>query len=235
MPSVSRAFSIPVANRNTLRITLREPSLTADNLGHKTWAASYLLAKRLPQMQESLPSLALNRTPVPRILELGAGTGLVGIAAAGIFAADVHLTDLPEIVENLASNCAAHSALAGGNGSTLVAFALDWADHPPVHEVLTGTLYDVVLAADPLYSPLHPAMIANTIERYLKRDELARVAVEFPLREAYQPEVDDFHAKMEDKGLSCVEQGEEIGYDDWDGGRGEVRCWWGIWRWKCYR
>ena len=67
----------------------------SDNLGHKT---SYLLAKRLPILILYLPSLnlpgrrksILEKRPAstnlaPRILELDACTGLVGIAAATLF------------------------------------------------------------------------------------------------------------------------------------------------------
>jgi hypothetical protein len=40
---------------------------------------------------------------------------------------------------------------------------------------------------------------------------------------------------MQQLGLAVVEEGEEVGYDDWegaDGGALEVRCWWSIWGWS---
>jgi D-xylulose reductase len=62
-------------------IVLHEPSLTADNLGLKTWASSYLLAKRLHLYLNSLKQL----------LELSASAGAgiwdgaMGIAAAAVW------------------------------------------------------------------------------------------------------------------------------------------------------
>ncbi len=46
-----------------------------------------------------------------RVLELGAGTGLVGLAAAAAWNADVHLTDIASIVPNLERNVVANEDL----------------------------------------------------------------------------------------------------------------------------
>ena len=237
MPSVHRTFSIPVSLHATAPkalITLREPSLTGDNLGHKTWAASYMLAKRLPCVRKSLPiSSDAERTQGPslRVLELGAGTGLVGIAAAAIFGTHVDLTDLPEICENLAFNCQKNESVIHEHGGSSSVFPLDWSYLPPEEDLSIGDKYDVILAADSLYSPQHPSMLTSAIARYLKPNTDSRVVIELPLREAYQPEIDDFRILMKEKGLDLNEDGEEIGYDDWEDGSKEVRCWWGLWSW----
>lgn len=95
---------------------LQEPALTGDNLGHKTWAASYLLVKRLPRLAHLLPFLSLAtinnqaqaQAPGPSsVLELGAGTGVVGLAFVALFPSLVTLTDLPAITPSLSTN--AHS------------------------------------------------------------------------------------------------------------------------------
>jgi len=39
--------------------------------------------------------------------------------------------------------------------------------------------------------------------------------VEFPLREAYTPELNNFRQRMAGIGLHMIEEGEEFGYDDW--------------------
>ncbi|GAB1731510.1 hypothetical protein NU195Hw_g1512t1 [Hortaea werneckii] len=99
-----------------LSIHLHEPALTADNLGLKTWASSYLLAKRLVLLHSdkeeidssttnsSAPQLLPVLPPDAEILELGSGTGLVGMAAARILQRKVWLTDLEGIVGNLERN-----------------------------------------------------------------------------------------------------------------------------------
>ena len=229
MPAVSRTFDVPTGS-GTIQIVLHEPSLTEDNLGLKTWASSYLLAKRLHLVE--LPELAHGSRR--RVLELGSGTGLVGIAAAAVWGAEVHLTDLPEIEPNLAMNVRDNRQVIENGGGIATTGVLDWSDatKPPSDEAE----YPTILAADPLYSPEHPALLVQTIERYLARSAEARVIVELPLREAYAPEILDFYERMRALGLETRDQGEETGYDDWgggeDGGLKEVRCWWGVWVWK---
>ena len=75
-------------------------------------------------------------------------------------------------------------------------------------------------------------MLVDVIEAYLRDGEKARVVVELPLREAYQPEIDEFRERMGGIGLRVLEEGEEVGFDDWGGGKEEVRCWWGVWGWR---
>jgi len=225
------------------QLTLHEPALTADNLGMKTWASSYLLAKRLVVLRKSLPALQ----PHDRVLELGAGTGLVGMAAAVILEAHVYLTDLPEIVPNLEHNVRANVGVlssAGGEAHNIRAEAavLDWSEpqsfSPGSEEgTCSPQSFPLILAADPIYSPEHPRLLVNAISCHLSRSEHARVVIELPLREAYVTEREDLRERMSEVGLVVVEQGEEVGYDDWADGRdeeelAEVRCWWSVWGWR---
>lgn len=73
----------------------------------------------------------------------------------------------------------------------------------------------------------------------LKRDEErnSRVVVELPFRSDEPPEHADLRVRMREEGFVLVEEGEEVGFDDWEelgpeGGQLEVRCWWSVWRWK---
>lgn len=240
IPSVTRTFVIPATfSTDEVSITLHEPSLTADNLGHKTWLASFLLAKRLPSLLSHLPNFTRNaedidvsstlhtRESTVQAIELGAGTGLVGLAAAAIFDIHVHLTDLPAIVPNLQANVAGNP-----RGNTSVG-ELDWSNQEDEKE---HQKYDLVLAADPLYSPQHPAWLVAVIKHVLKNDKNARVVIELPLREAYVPEVEDFKHRMKMTGFGIEREGLESGFDDWESAhernvRTEVQCWWAVWRW----
>jgi len=245
---MSRTFSIPT-HTESVDVSIHEPALTADNLGLKTWASSYLLAKRLHTLQLPTPAASQRHT----ILELGAGTGLVGIAAAAVLGATVCLTDLPEIESNLAANVSANCAAIEQSGGYAYTSVLDWSEldgnpTPPSESMIghamesekqlaTPTLgFPVIVAADPLYSPEHPRLLVQTIGRWLLREPSARVVIELPLREAYSPERDDFKGRMHAMGLSILEQGEEVGYDDWGSGSSEglqeVRCWWSVWGWR---
>lgn len=246
MPAMSRIFEIPTSSGENHTLTLHEPSLTSDNLGMKTWVSSFLLARRLHSIFESPPALVEKGISAPavvtgkdssiRALELGAGTGLVGIAFAALAgsSATVHLTDLPDIVPNLAHNTALNIELLGGAESKVTTGVLDWSVAPtpiPAEE----DRFEVVLAADPLYSPSHPGWLVQTIGFWLSRKKDARVIVEMPLRGPYLPQVQEFRQRMADLGLAPVDEGEEIGYDDWEGADGdvlEVKCWWSIWGWQ---
>ncbi|KAB8259108.1 VPS28-domain-containing protein [Aspergillus pseudonomiae] len=237
MPAMSRVFTIPSPSGEELTLTLHEPSLTADNLGMKTWVSSYLLSQRLHSLLESTPQLVPSETTIPtpktdrtlRALELGAGTGLVGLSFAAIRgqSASIHLTDLPDIVPNLAHNTALNVELLTNTAATVTTGVLDWSVAPellPTQE----KQYDLILAADPLYSPKHPKWLVQTIGHWLSRGLDARVVTEMPLRDAYLPQVQEFRERMGQLGLEAVHEGEEIGYDDWesaDGGALAVRCW----------
>ncbi|KAI9777697.1 MAG: hypothetical protein M1839_008616 [Geoglossum umbratile] len=219
-PPFTRAFTIPSngTGSGALTIRLHEPTLTADNLGLKTWAAAYLLARRL----SSLP------LPAPeRVLELGAGTGLVGIAAAAVWGAPVHLTDLPAIVPNLRRNVEANGEVIGVAGGVATVGVLDWGDVGAPGD--GGVTYPLILAADPIYSPLHPKLLVQAVARFLGKGPQSRLVVELPRREAYEPEIRELRERVEGVGLRVLEEGEESGFDDW--GSGEVRCWWGVWGW----
>lgn len=235
---------IPTSHGEEYTLTLHEPSLTADNLGMKTWVSSYLLSIRLHSLLEAPPQLVPTATTTPqlhpdrtlRALELGAGTGLVGLSFAALRgkSASIHLTDLPAIVPNLAHNAALNVELLNRTGATVTTGVLDWS-MAPTPLPTPAEQYDLILAADPLYSPNHPKWLVDTVTHWLSRGLDARVVVEMPLRDAYLPQVQDFRQRMAQLGLAVVDEGEEVGYDDWesaDGGALEVRCWWSVWGWS---
>lgn len=248
MGAITRSFAIPWnskhadASGEVLELTLHEPALTADNLGLKTWASSYLLAKRLSILRSILPPLSRGA----RILELGAGTGLVGLAAAAIFQTHVILTDLPEIVQNLDQNVRANSTILAQHGGSCKAGVLDWSDPDTLLQnsesssivpLTHAHSFPLILAADPIYSPEHPRLLVNAIGHHLSRNvDTARVVIELPLREAYALERQDLIERMTALGLVVVDEGEEVGYDDWASGNSnelsEVKCWFAIWGWN---
>jgi predicted nicotinamide N-methyase len=220
---------------DVVQLAMYEPPMTSDNLGLKTWASSYLLAKQLCSLREHIPDLA----PDAAILELGAGTGLVGMAAALVFKRQTILTDLPEIVPNLEQNARSNEQAISSYSGSATAAVLDWTKPDELeYDSFSGSpkSFSLILAADPIYSPDHPLMLVDAIKYHLSTDLNARLVIELPLRDAYAEERQDLRDRLTGVGLRIVEQGEEVGYDDWSSGSDEelveVRCWWSIWGWQ---
>jgi len=149
----------PLETKTPPRILIEEaPNLLAagSNVGLRTWEASLHLAQYL----HSNPALVRNKT----IIELGAGTGLVSILAAGpLRAVHVLATDgLPHVIQSMAKNIHRNENIILPPASTSIeAKVLDWADHDDPSS-LEDTLslengecpaYDLILGADITYSP----------------------------------------------------------------------------------
>jgi hypothetical protein len=136
MPEMTRTWIIPASESHPeLSFRIREPPLTGDNLGLKTWGTAFTIAKKLESFTDLLfPSLVPGCKPdcsSPKVLELGSGTGLVGIAAAAIWGVSVLLSDLPEIKENLEFNVEANREVVKARGGRTASRVLDWKNSDP--------------------------------------------------------------------------------------------------------
>lgn len=84
-----------------------------------------------------------------KILELGSGTGIVGIAAAVTLGAKVTVTDLPHVIPNLQFNVDANADVLASRGGAVTVAALRWGEDADVEAV--GREFDLVLASDVVY------------------------------------------------------------------------------------
>ena len=213
-----------------LTLQIHEPSLTGDSLGLKTWTSSLLLAKRIHKLRDHISP------EDPRMLELGAGTGLVGLAAACIWGdvlQEVLLTDLGEIVPNLSKNIELNGEVITRISPDIQVHSrsLDWTDSDDVPSTLQDA-YSLIIAADPIYSPDHPKILVDTIRRWIRPGSQSRFILELPTREAYAPERADLIRRLNEFMLMC-EDGKEVGHDDWEDANGQlsqVECWWSAWQ-----
>jgi hypothetical protein len=140
MPEMIRTWTVPSsANLQELKFKIREPPLTGDNLGLKTWGTAFAIIKKLEEFGDQYfdhilnlkdtkltTAKALSQRPGTRVLELGSGTGLVGIAAGAIWGIDIILTDLPEIKENLLFNIERNKETVESLGGGVSGDVLDW-------------------------------------------------------------------------------------------------------------
>lgn len=194
-------------------LAIREPPLTGDSLGLKTWGSSYVLAQLLPRFSAGpLAHLFIGDEPLD-VLELGSGTGLLGIAAACLWKANVALTDLPNIVPNLSHNAELNRETVEAHGGRVEAAALTWGSddyeedsHPrfgegnryKVSQVLstplprrdlgkattdTLSLQQLIIVADPLYDDNHPELLSSAIDAQLSLESDARLLVMVPQRD----------------------------------------------------
>jgi predicted nicotinamide N-methyase len=257
MKTSTRTFEIPSNADTALSIQIYEDAtVRADNLSLETWGSSFVLARRLHAIQ--LPHLITSAAPAQnrprrrtsstkrevcgRVLELGAGTGLVGISGAAIWKTNVTLTDLAPIVPALEKNIALNRELLDLSGGSASSGALDWkcpsilSLHPQSRQMAAQDLpaehnkVPVILAADTIYDSSHPEMLVNVIKTWLKAGLDSRVLIAYPVRVAYLEEIRELWERIEGIGMELVEEGkEELPKKDWDD---ETLIEWCVWKWK---
>ncbi|KAK0250899.1 hypothetical protein LTS09_013969 [Friedmanniomyces endolithicus] len=221
----------PTPSSPTLTIQITDPrSTTANNLALATWGSSEILANQLHRLP--IPDFTATGpgTQTFPILELGAGTGLVGLSAAAIWQQRTCLTDLWPIVPNLEANIAANREELAKYGGSAVCGMLDW-DDPETRVLGLGEMVRarVILAADTVYSEEHPALLTKAVVARLERGERARLVMCYPLRIGYLDHIRDLWARLEGAGLVCVLEGRETLDQSWEE---DTPYEWCVWRWR---
>ncbi|WFD25463.1 hypothetical protein MNAN1_000423 [Malassezia nana] len=179
----------------------------ADAVGVQTYASSIIMSDLFvrrpsawhPALEPDAPRLADFRA-----MELGAGTGIVGMVVARALSesvlpidhATVGLTDYhDDVLANLQYNVDHYLRLASDR-VTVVCGPLDWRAMYDVvcPERASGTAvpcrlppphsYDLLLAADPVYDPMHATWLLGAISYLLARDPKARAHILLPVRKA---------------------------------------------------
>lgn len=151
-----------------ISLTIRDGTLVEASTGHRTWGAASIFAHRLA----SSPSTYLPLTPNPgrilRVLELGSGTGLVGLATAKVLEAldvparvvlsdggDEPQTVLANLRENVSANLAPPESAECGVKVDIE--RLDWRDYLPSSSSYStldhsqGERHDLILGSDLAY------------------------------------------------------------------------------------
>ncbi|EXJ90247.1 hypothetical protein A1O1_03346 [Capronia coronata CBS 617.96] len=226
---MSRTFSVPRGTDEPVEIKIAEPALRAQGLSLQTWTSSYVLANLLHKLHVDIPA---SDGAIP-VLELGAGTGLVGLTAAALWNVPVVLTDLPPIVQALAGNIQLNASIVNG---LVDCGSLDWAapEHLTLQNGQTRSSHtnkaSVILAADTVYSEEHPELLTKAILSWLADGSSSRLILTYAMRVAYLDQIRELWQLLEAGGLEAIAEGrEQASVDDWDD---ECLCEWSVWRWK---
>ena len=228
----NRAFIVPLSGTCNTEVIIAEPDLRADNLNLTTWTSSFVLARQLHQL-----GVNINDNASIPILELGAGTGLVGLTAATIWKSGLVLTDLPGIVPGLRTNVELNPTAVLATSDKVRCGTLDWKT-PDILVLDTnvqlraseGSKASVILAADTIYDEDHPELLSKAILTWLDRTSDARAILCYPLRVAYLDAIREIWAILDEAGLEADRHGQEQAEEeDWDD---ECLCEWVVWKWK---
>ena len=227
-----KTFEVPASSSSSINVSIAEPDLRADNLNLTTWTSSFILANQLHKLHVTFD----DDGHIP-ILELGAGTALVGLTAATLWRRKTILTDLPGIVPGLRINVDLNPAAISAASGDIQCGALDWTA-PDVLELETGDRLSaskgakasIIFAADTIYDEHHPELLSDAIFTWLARTPNARVILTYALRVAYLDQVRETWTILEEGGLEAESHGQEqADTKDWDD---ECLCEWVVWKWK---
>ncbi|KAI7730722.1 hypothetical protein M8C21_021783, partial [Ambrosia artemisiifolia] len=144
---------------NSITSTLVIRQLPSQGLSFQLWPAATTFVNLLDSYTPSNTDpfsltitnavTSVNRRQRLRILELGSGTGVVGIAASAILGADVTVTDLPHVLPNIEFNADVNKNLVCTRGGGVHVAALSWGKVEEMEGV--GREYDLVIGSDVVY------------------------------------------------------------------------------------
>ncbi|RMZ90893.1 hypothetical protein DV736_g1868, partial [Chaetothyriales sp. CBS 134916] len=225
-----------------ISLLIHTPDLRSENLSLTTWGSSYVLAQALHTID--IDKTAFD-TDIVHIIELGAGTGLVGLSASVIWKGNVLLTDLPGIAPGLALNIAANKDDLTVAGTRAYCGSLDWrrpseliVDNPqnqafrPEHRshiLVDPHKVPIILVADCIYDPDHPEMLVNAILTRLQPGGKSRLVIAYPLRIAYLDAIRDMWERLESGGLESIQAGRADAGEEFDD---ESLIEWAVFKWK---
>ncbi|CAG8837732.1 2418_t:CDS:2, partial [Gigaspora margarita] len=201
------SFPAPPGSNKPITLKIRDSTLLDDDVGFKTWGAAYLLAKRCTSGQ----AMPLDKIQSTSILEIGTGTGLVGLTCAMIGCPSVLLTDYHlNVLSNVAYNVNLNQLQ-----NIVKVEKLDW------KEVANGVKqelqqnFDIIVGADIVYEVAHANWISKVIKQYMKKDGIFYLMV--PLRPTHTLEIELFERCMEEQGFFLQYRQDQQGLDDFIG------------------
>lgn len=196
------------------KFKINEPSYEDSDLGWKTWPAGVLLASYISKAEPEVGKLTL---------ELGCGTGLVGLASALWNPHSEHY--LTDYHENVLRNVRTTLALNGSPVNVKVQkLNWDWFEKDLINGGLDPQLdfwnpllgsFKVIYAADILYQLRHACSVPRVIKAFLassKNDtpealttqDISKAYVLIPIRSTHLQDTVTFERELVDQGLTLL-------------------------------
>ncbi|KAI0191028.1 putative methyltransferase-domain-containing protein [Xylaria flabelliformis] len=146
------------------------------DVGLQSWGAAFIFTELMCAAPARLNFTKQSLGSAPRIIELGAGTGLVGIALGkilprlGVSTPSIIATDFhPTVLANLQANINKNFSISTREKSVSIQAApLDW-ETPDLSSPLDEQA-DVLVATDVIYDPEHAVWLRDCAARMLKPD-----------------------------------------------------------------
>ncbi|KAL2247062.1 UNVERIFIED_CONTAM: EEF1A lysine methyltransferase 3 [Sesamum indicum] len=158
---------------HSINSTIAIRLLPSQGLSFQLWPAASALVTLLDNHRRgqttALSALLPNERRL-RLLELGSGTGLVGIAAAALLGARVTLTDLPHVLPNLQFNVDSNAGILELHWGAVEVAALPWGDIQQM-EAVGRDEYDVILGSDVVYHDHLYEPLLETLKFFLLGSE----------------------------------------------------------------
>ncbi|KAF5332673.1 hypothetical protein D9611_005303 [Ephemerocybe angulata] len=186
--NLTRSFVFPTSTSTApIHVTLNDAPVSSDDhtsVGLQSWGSCILFAEKLcaePQVylaDTRARGEGRGREKPLRVLELGAGTGMLSIVAAKlleggevppiIVATDYHPDVLANLARNIETNFGSGEGRAEGRGKVPVQVeVLDW--EAPTDDAPFDEPFDIILAADVVYHPMHAGWIEACVSKLLRK------------------------------------------------------------------
>lgn len=137
-----------LAPKRVIHIAASVSMISAGTTGFSLWEASVAMLAALMAPSTELRQLFAGR----RVLELGSGTGLGGIAVAALTAAkSVLLTDIERVLDAYTVDNIARNVALFPSDTVVASSVLHWDDDATLKQL--GRTHDILLGCDVVYDP----------------------------------------------------------------------------------
>ena len=195
LPFVHKSSTAKTEESPYIDLRIRDTTLIGHSTGHRTWGAAPLLSQLMAQdVDHFFPTNAASEGSRLRVLELGAGTGLVGVLAAKLLEASgrdfsMELTDWqPIILDNLRHNLALNNL-----DSRTTVEKLDWSTC--LDRRVRVERFDIIFGADLVYDLTHVALLHASVSSLLALPTLSTCPtfhLVLPVRSTHEFEMEIF-------------------------------------------